>query len=202
MKKLFKGDSSGGFTLVELLIVIALLGVIALIVIAAINPIEQANRATDTRMKSDGAQLISAVDRYFASISEFPWVTENLAASNAAAYGFVSADDIGIGICGDANCVADGALIETDELKTEFKNRDFIGETLVDKRLMLGKAQGTSESIYACFIPSAKATQDKAISGDNVYTIDASGVRTAQPDLCDADDADWVTSECYICVPE
>ena len=35
-----------GFTLVELLIVIALLGVIALIVIAAINPIEQRNRAS------------------------------------------------------------------------------------------------------------------------------------------------------------
>ena len=42
-----------GFTLVELLIVIGLLGAIALIVISAINPIEQSNRARDTKYKAD-----------------------------------------------------------------------------------------------------------------------------------------------------
>ena len=68
-----KGLGDGGFTLVELLIVIGLLGAIALIVIAAINPIEQANRARDTRFKSDAAQMISAIDRYFAANSEFPY---------------------------------------------------------------------------------------------------------------------------------
>lgn len=57
------------------MIVIGLLGAIALIVIAAINPIEQANRARDTRFKSDAGQLISAIDRYFAANSEFPWMT-------------------------------------------------------------------------------------------------------------------------------
>ena len=75
-----------GFTLVELLIVIGLLGAIALIVIAAINPIEQANRARDTRFKSDSAQLISAIDRYFAARQEFPWVTAGSVTDNDSNY--------------------------------------------------------------------------------------------------------------------
>jgi prepilin-type N-terminal cleavage/methylation domain-containing protein len=68
----------GGFTLVELLIVIAILAIIALIVIAAINPIEQANRARDTGMKADGSQLVSAIDRYFTARFEFLCKISNL----------------------------------------------------------------------------------------------------------------------------
>jgi prepilin-type N-terminal cleavage/methylation domain-containing protein len=63
-----------GFTLVELLIVIALIGVLAVAVLAAINPLEQLNRARDTGMESDASQLLAAIDRYYASQERFPWV--------------------------------------------------------------------------------------------------------------------------------
>ena len=199
-----KLKNSLGFTLVELLIVIALLGAIALIVIAAINPIEQANRARDTRFKADGAQLISAIDRYFAAIQEFPWVTSGLAADNDASYGFVSAGDEGIGLCG-VDCTLEGTLIINDELKPEFKNRDFIknhGGTDDSKKLFMGKEVGTSESVYACFIPAAKATRQKAVADTKVYTISAlDGSRTATS-TCDADDANWITNGCFTCIPE
>jgi len=207
LRKLQKGHAcrQAGFTLVELLIVIGLLGAIALIVIAAINPIEQANRARDTRFKADGAQLISAADRFFAARSEFTWVTVSKAAggglTNDDPYGFVTAGDQGIGICG-ATCATDGYLITTDELKPEFRNRDFIEATVVDKQLMIGKSQGTSESVYACFIPASKATRDKAVADENVYTISAAdGTRTSTT-ICDAAAANWVSSACYICIPE
>ena len=193
-----------GFTLVELLIVIGLLGAIALIVIAAINPIEQANRARDTRFKADGGQLISAVDRYFAARSEFPWVTTDVVANNDAAYGFVSAGDSGIGICG-ADCSVDGVLITNDELKPEFRNRDFIDNhsgTDDSRKLFIGKETGTSESVYACFIPLSKATRQDAIADAKVYAISTTnGTRTATTS-CDADTANWVTSGCYVCIPE
>lgn len=192
-----------GFTLVELLIVIALLGAIALIVIAAINPIEQANRARDTRFKADSAQLIAAIDRYFAARQQFPWVTSEDATDNDVSYGFVSAGDRGIGICG-ADCDNDGELITSLELKSEFRNRDFIknhSETDASKKLFVGKDEGTSESVYACFIPAAKSTRDNSIAAQSVYTINASGVRT-QTSACDAADANWVANNCYICVPE
>lgn len=200
----FKIQNSG-FTLVELLIVIGLLGAIALIVIAAINPIEQTNRARDTRFKSDAAQLISAGDRYFAARSEFTWVTVSKAAggsmTNDDSYGFLTAADQGVGICG-ATCAANGYLISTDELKSEFKNRDFITATSVDKQLLIGKAQGTSESIYACFIPLSKSVRDKAVADQHVYTVSATDGTRTQTTACDAAGANWVTSGCSICVPE
>ena len=203
IKKIFKrGGGSGGFTLVELLIVIGLLGAIALIVIAAINPIEQANRARDTRFKADSAQLISAIDRYFAARSEFPWVTLVPATNNEDPYGFVSAGDEGVGICG-ATCVDPGFLIANDELKTEFKNRDFIEEHLGtdnSKKIFIGKATGTSSSIYACYIPMSKSSRQNAAASDDVYTLEASGARVV---VVGADPtAQWVALDYYVCVPE
>lgn len=205
-----------GFTLVELLIVIGLLGVIALIVIAAINPLEQANRARDTRFKSDGSQLIAAIDRYFAANNEFPWVTvDDLAGGTLAnddSFGFMTASREGVGICG-ADCDTDGVLITNLELKTEFRNRDFTSATApVADQLMLGKAAGSSTSEYACYVPASKSTRDKAVTGGKVFTLStggsADGTRTVTT-LCDAGyggnagtAVNWATTGCYVCVPE
>ena len=192
-----------GFTLVELLIVISLLGVIALIVIAAINPIELSNRTRDTQFKSDSAQLIPAVDKIW------PWLRESLGASaaivadNDSSFGFVSEGNEGVGVCG-ADCTVDGLLLDNDELKSEFRNRNFIDNdsgTDDSKKLFLGKAQGTSESVYSCFIPAAKATRESAVADSAVYTISAADGSRSSTTVCDADDANWITSGCYICVP-
>ena len=64
---------SAGFTMIELLVVIAVIGVLAVAVLSSINPIEQINKGRDTRSRSDAAQLISAVDRYFAIHEKYPW---------------------------------------------------------------------------------------------------------------------------------
>lgn len=187
-----------GFTLVELLIVIGLLGAIALIVISAINPIEQSNRARDTRFKADGGQLISALDRYFTGGSGFPWMVVDPSLDNEDSYGFISATDEGIGICGSA-CTVDGLLLTSNELKSEFRNRDFIkNATTADKQLMVGKAAGANSSVYACFIPLSKSVRTKAVADSKVYTIDAStGART----ITSSCDTVWADT-CYVCIPE
>lgn len=195
-----------GFTLVELLIVIGLLGAIALIVIAAINPIEQANRARDTRFKSDGAQLISAIDRYFASRQSFPWVPV-IVTNNDSPFGFVSATNYGVGICDNPEvegCEADGFLLDTDELKSEFRNRDFVDTTVEADMLYIGKASETSSSVYACFVPASKATRQKACDEEKVYTLNADGTRTdVPPETCGpAVGTDWTTNLWSVCVPE
>lgn len=193
-----------GFTLVELLIVIGLLGAIALIVIAAINPIEQANRARDTRFKADGGQLVSANDRYFATKSEFPWMTVNNAYATDDAFAFVSASDEEVGICG-ATCSVDGVLISNDELKTEFRSRDFIqNATSVEEQIMVGKADGSSASVYACYVPLSRSARERACADGKVYTL-SGGDRTAVAAgdaSCAADSASWTGSPYYVCIPE
>lgn len=200
-----------GFTLVELLIVIGLLGAIALIVIAAINPIEQANRARDTRFKADGAQLISAIDRYFASRQEFPWVSANLPVDieNDDEYGFVTASTNGVGLCGNT-CDKDdaGELLESDELKMEFINRDFVQKGgisgAVSEKLFIGKASGTSESIYACYIPASKSERANAIDNEKVYHLTTLGTTDSAIDDCTLDvwGAADITTGCFVCIPE
>lgn len=194
-----------GFTLVELLIVIGLLSVIALIVIAAINPLEQANRARDTRFKADGSQLLSSIERYFASHSNFPWVDPvGTVADNDSAFGFITSSDVNVGLCGDAACTTDGELIKSLELKTEFKNRDFVvkGNTADNTvKLFIGKAQGASSSVYACFVPMSKSNRDSACSAGKVYTLSASDGTRSSVAASTCSGAAWNTSW-VICVPE
>jgi len=59
--------------MIELLIVIAVLGILAVAVLSAINPIEQINRSKDTGSRSDAEQLIGAIDRFYAANGYYPW---------------------------------------------------------------------------------------------------------------------------------
>lgn len=62
-----------GFTMIELLIVIAILGILAVAVLSAINPIEQIDRGRDTGSRSDAEQLSSAISRFHALRGYYPW---------------------------------------------------------------------------------------------------------------------------------
>jgi len=193
-----------GFTLVELLIVIGLLGAIALIVIAAINPIEQANRARDARFKADGSQMISAIERFYASHSKFPW--EDCGGGSCPTsqdeLTFVTASDSTVGLCSSSGCATGGTLVTNDELKTEFLGRDWVKATTTGKQIFIGKGAGTSASVYACFIPLAKSTKDKAITDDTVRsnTFTAGGV--VADGTCTTAAEDWEANNCFVCVPE
>ncbi len=192
---------SKGFTLVELLIVIGLLGAIALIVISAINPIEQANKARDARFKADASQMISAIERYYASNSKFPWEGCGSGACTDTSneeFPFITAADPAIGLCGDGSCNSGGELVTSNELKNEFLGRDWIKTTDDDTKIFIGKAAGSSSSVYACFTPRAKANQDIATNNDTVRTLDfsAGGVPNTNSSC------NWATDTCYICIPE
>lgn len=54
-----------GLTLVELLVVVAILGVLSAILFAAVDPIAQLEKARDSRRKSDLAQIQKALEQYY-----------------------------------------------------------------------------------------------------------------------------------------
>lgn len=65
-----------GFTLVELLIVIAILGVLAAGILIAINPLEQLARARDGGRKTTITQLGRAVQSYYTIEFAYPTVAQ------------------------------------------------------------------------------------------------------------------------------
>ncbi|MFH0943157.1 MAG: type II secretion system protein [Candidatus Beckwithbacteria bacterium] len=175
-----------GFTLIELLVVITLIGILAVAVLSAINPIEQINKARDASKRADASQLISALDRYFASNLKFPWnnYADYAESTDAAFYG--NARMVGVGVCtavgGDvttgiaensdaSGCLAEvdaggvnhyGYLIETQELKSQFAKRNYfkVFPTLpTADKLFVVKLEG-DPSVSICFMPQSKATRD------------------------------------------
>jgi prepilin-type N-terminal cleavage/methylation domain-containing protein len=67
-----------GFTLVELLIVIVIIGLLSVALFTAINPIEQQRRGQDTAAKGIITQLHQALTSYYVNNSQFPWAAAAL----------------------------------------------------------------------------------------------------------------------------
>lgn len=61
-----------GFTLVELLIVIALIGTLSAILYTFINPVTQFQKSRDTQRKNDLAQLQRALEQYYNDFGNYP----------------------------------------------------------------------------------------------------------------------------------
>lgn len=166
------------FTMIELLIVIAILGILAVAVLAAINPIEQINRGRDTGSRSDAEQLLSAIDRFYAYRGYYPWVTNpnnnaTLGWRGVAGSTLISFSGGSIGawaddtVSGDpcyvldkiSNGNADGSCLGTNEVKRSFVDKI----TKPDyNHLYVYFSGAAGDSLYVCFKPQSGAMQDEA----------------------------------------
>lgn len=63
-----------GFTLVELLVTLALLAIIAVVTLVAINPLEQVRRAKDSANRENATNFLQAINRYQATKEENPQI--------------------------------------------------------------------------------------------------------------------------------
>ncbi|MBI2268475.1 MAG: type II secretion system protein [Candidatus Blackburnbacteria bacterium] len=131
-----------GFTLIELLIVIAVIGILATAVLSAINPIEQIRKGTDTGLKSDAAELLNAVERYYTTFQKGPWAT----LPNGTA---MSSSDAGI-----------TELVSKNELKTQFQSRTNLTSLIVTEN-------STSGLTTVCFAPISKTFRANAKYANN-----------------------------------
>lgn len=223
---------SSGFTLVELLIVIALIAILSVAVLATINPIEQSNKARDSRVQNDAAEVMNAYERYYASTQSYPWqayTTNQLDAEDAVV---LRSDTYGFGICKsaagyvfdatdaagdcDATQTNQNELISTSELKSSFIGKDEFEPvrdgTKPEQALWAVKA-ASGDSVYVCYVPKAKANRSQ--TAKNRCITRAGGVvqRIGEGNCAAAVDADYAVdpdthivdapdTAVFQCVPE
>jgi len=199
-----------GFTLVELLIVIALIAILSVAVLATINPIEQSNKARDAKFKNDTAEVLGAFERYYASQNAYPW---NNGIGVTVAFGTkfaIGSSDPLFGVVGTGKTA--GVLITTSELKSSFAGKEpfLTSATAIDKMYVYNNGL---DSNYVCFVPKATANRfSGGAANPNLKCLDM-----ATPLLKDAGvsgciaNTDWATPAYLlpsatvanlVCVPE
>jgi type II secretion system protein G len=67
-----RANKQKGFTLIEMIVVIGILGVLSALLFTIVNPIGQFRKANDTRRKSDLAQLQRALEQYYQDHGQYP----------------------------------------------------------------------------------------------------------------------------------
>lgn len=181
-----------GFTMIELLIVIAVIGILAVAVIAAINPIEQINRGKDTGSRSDTEQLIGGVDRFYAANGYYPWQTGADDVTHTST-SWISTKDVGWTDANGVGVLDKLSAAGTAELKLAFITR--ITDAAYNTLYAYNRGQ-QGDSTYLCFLPKSINFETEAISrcagtkpGD--FPADANVCPTG----CD------VSKTCYSCLP-
>ena len=179
-----------GFTMIELLIVIAVLGILAVAVLAAINPIEQINRGKDTGSRSDAEQLIGAVERFYTANGFYPWQKTAADIGNTATtWGPV--DDTWIETGGGVAVLPKLSAVGTAEVKESFITR--IKATTYNTLQRYNRGQ-QGDSTYVCFLPkSANFETEAGIRCGGTLPTDFPD--TACPAVC------ATAKTCYSCLP-
>ncbi len=171
-----KNNSNKGFTLVELLIVITIIGILAVGVMAAIDPIEQFDKATDSTMKTSAGEIVNAVERYYANNGYFPWNdstagdadTDGRASLNDAYYSDVGDEDNTDGAAFEAGALK--AMIDQHELKASFaKKKPFRNSGLSEYDKLYVVKDVNSTDTRVCFAPRSKSMVKKMFDAGTLY---------------------------------
>lgn len=140
------------FTLIELLIVIALLGALAVGLIGALDPFDQLRKGTDTGTRDLVNQVQTAVLRYFSIKNTFPWC--DLDGTNC--------DDLTTPI--KMGALAANAMItamqDAGELKTDFDT--IYDDAKLNQVWLMAEddvSAVTGQYVMVCYIPTSKAFQ-------------------------------------------
>jgi prepilin-type N-terminal cleavage/methylation domain-containing protein len=199
--------SFDGFTLVELLIVIALIAILSVAVLATINPIEQSNKAKDATIQNDAAEVLNAYERYYAAQSSYPWIDVTSPATgtvdlpmnlNSSMAGFALCT-VPAGVVAPTDIcsprTSQGLLLSTTELKDSFLEKNYTKDpknaaaapAFGDMLYLVKDPVSQGNSIHVCFIPKAKANRTSNSKLKILSVSDATLVPSAYTDTTAAD---------------
>lgn len=177
---------SRGFTLVELLVVIGVLGILITGLLAAIDPFEQLKKGQDTNRKNASVEYHNALIRYYATHGSLPWddlgavaACRNLNVSQTGS-GTLALDDL-------STCTQE--LIDDGELKEDFEG------ALSNDAAKMYVTSPTITQVAVCFSPESKSQfADAAVR----YDINGSDLSTT---TCSSTAKDSLTpgSSCFWC---
>jgi len=147
------------FTLIELLIVIALLGALAVGLLAALDPFEQLKKGTDTGLRNTVSEIHGAIIRYYAVKNAMPW-TDNQQ--------------------GDLNAMSQyiQSVIGTGELKSDFFS------LLPQGGFSQIFINGTTESVTVCFQPKSRSFRSDNNTKFSQYGASQSGCPNPTANTC------------------
>lgn len=160
-----------GFTLMELLIVLGILTVLMSIVIIALNPFQQLNRANDVSTKAIANDFVSAAQQFYATEKEMPW-TKNQNCKNEFASGKTLADM--------PDC--------TQELTGGGKLQDTYAQASQLKDLYVNVC---GSSAVVCYNPKSKIENADAETKYDKFGVNQPGCPAASGD----------SANCYWCKP-
>lgn len=184
MKNIYKK----AFTLIELLIVIALLGALAVGLLAALDPFEQLKKGTDTGVRNTVSEYQGSIIRYYSLKNQMPWCTNS--DCTATVLGWVDDSDTMTLDSAPMELVTD-AIIDTGELKSDFES--LATDATLSKITVFGN--NTDSTVTVCYKPASKSfTNDP-----NTKFDPSNGEENGNGGTCVAD-PDPATNTCLWCV--
>ncbi len=173
-----------GFTLMELLIVIGVLGILAAGLLAAIDPFEQLKKARDSNYRSAALEFLSANQRYMANHGYFPWTDKGACEAAVGANSTNKYLDPSALSSDSAKVLAVGGGVGMGDFQTCLEN-NLIG----DGELKSTFSQGLAATVYfstwgktnvrICYAPEGKSSRADATT--NMHLVTNAGSTTIVP---------------------
>ncbi len=180
---------SKGFTLIELLIVIALLGALAVALLAALDPLEQIKKGTDTGVRNTVSEIHGAMIRY-----------TSLQGGQLPFTGTMPFTAVGTNTA-NAGYIALKKVVDQGELKSDFMQ--LAGKQL-ESVFITGINMPGVVVVNVCYAPTAKSFKTDlntkfyyAAAGDGSVTESTGTLATDCPN---ASGSNAAGSTCYWCV--